>query len=69
MIAGRQAIHACTTNILTWTVCVRVTVCHGCDVTSATYTLNEATRFTITHTLGTSLLTVAADDMVMFIAP
>ncbi len=33
------------------------------------YSGNEATRFTITRTLGTSLLTVGAADMVIFIAP
>ncbi len=33
------------------------------------YSGKEATRFTITRTLGTSLLTVGAADMVIFIAP
>ncbi len=33
------------------------------------YSGNETTRFTITCTLGTSLLTVSAADMVIFIAP
>ncbi len=33
------------------------------------YSGNEVTRFTITRTLGTSLLTVGATYMVSFIAP
>ncbi len=36
---------------------------------SNVYSGNEAARFTITRTLGTSLLTVAAADTVIFIAP
>ncbi len=48
-------------NVDTGCVCVR----HGCDVTSATYTLETRQRFTITRMLGASLLTVAAADMVI----
>ncbi len=33
------------------------------------YSGNEATRFTVTRTLGASLLTVAVADKVLFIAP
>ncbi len=33
------------------------------------YSGNEATRFTITRSLGTSLLPAAMADMVIFIAP
>ncbi len=33
------------------------------------YSGNEATRFTITCTLGTSFLTIAMADMVIFIVP
>ncbi len=33
------------------------------------YSGNEATRFTVMHTLGTSLLNVAVADMVIFVAP
>ncbi len=53
--------------------CESVCVCPCVtDVTSLPQRVlgNEATRFTITRTLGTSLLTVgAADTVVIFIAP
>ncbi len=43
--------------------------CQKCFLISInTYSGNETTRFTATRTLGTSLLTVAAADMVIFIA-
>ncbi len=50
---------------------VHSSVRYGCVVTSATYTLGTRLQGlnTITHILGTSLLTVAVADMVTFIAP
>ncbi len=50
-------------NTITRILCVCLSVCHGCDVIRNVYSGNEATTYTVTRTLVTSLLTVGTADI------
>ncbi len=68
MVIATAALSICMyINTISWigvNLCVRVLVCHGCDVTSATCTLGTRLQhIPVTRTLGTSLLTERRRDM------